>query len=234
MKRYGFTLAEVLITFAIIGVVAAITIPTMIANYQKQQYVTQLKQVYSQIGQALKLMMVDEGINKVSDTDMLTSSTDEIDADTLQRAGGFLNKYFKVIKDCGTQNKNPCFPEVNNSVDGADNISTGMTGASYCVIIESGTSICVKPATQPIPGFFTIDTNGLKTPNTDGRDIFGFGFYYDGSLDQGTPGQRKDAQWAALKRKDRFENYCDVGRGVNAYGIGCFEKILNDGWKMDY
>ena len=39
MKK-GFTLAEILITLAIIGVVAAITISTVIADYNKQQYYT--------------------------------------------------------------------------------------------------------------------------------------------------------------------------------------------------
>ena len=47
MKKNGFTLAEVLITLGIIGVVAAITLPTVIQNYQKQVLVTQLKKMYA-------------------------------------------------------------------------------------------------------------------------------------------------------------------------------------------
>ena len=42
-KRIAFTLAEVLITLGIIGVVAALTIPTLIQKYEKQVYITQLK-----------------------------------------------------------------------------------------------------------------------------------------------------------------------------------------------
>ena len=45
--RKGFTLAEVLITLGIIGVVAAMTIPTLMAKFEKQQYVTQLKETYT-------------------------------------------------------------------------------------------------------------------------------------------------------------------------------------------
>lgn len=55
-KRYitfGFTLAEVLITLGIIGVVAALTIPALISNYRSKVAVTQLKKMYSVMSQAL-------------------------------------------------------------------------------------------------------------------------------------------------------------------------------------
>ncbi len=44
--KYGFTLAEVLITLGIIGVVAAMTLPNLIANYRSKVAVTQLKKMY--------------------------------------------------------------------------------------------------------------------------------------------------------------------------------------------
>jgi prepilin-type N-terminal cleavage/methylation domain-containing protein len=47
IMKQGFTLAEVLITLAVIGVVAALTIPTVVRNYQKTQTVTKLKKTYS-------------------------------------------------------------------------------------------------------------------------------------------------------------------------------------------
>ncbi|MDR1327441.1 MAG: type II secretion system GspH family protein [Heliobacteriaceae bacterium] len=61
MRKNGFTLAEVLITLGIIGVVAALTMPALIANYQKQIKVTKLKKFYSVINQAMKLSSVDNG-----------------------------------------------------------------------------------------------------------------------------------------------------------------------------
>lgn len=45
-KKAGFTLAEILITLGIIGVVAAMTIPTLIANTKSQQYRAQLKKLF--------------------------------------------------------------------------------------------------------------------------------------------------------------------------------------------
>ena len=52
-KRPAFTLAEVLITLGIIGVVAAMTMPSVITNYQKKQTAAQLKKAYSIVSQAL-------------------------------------------------------------------------------------------------------------------------------------------------------------------------------------
>ena len=50
-SRFGFTLAEVLITLGIIGVVAAMTIPTLMSTFAKQRTETQLKAFYSRINQ---------------------------------------------------------------------------------------------------------------------------------------------------------------------------------------
>ena len=58
MKK-SFTLAEVLITLGIIGVVAAMTLPSLIGNYKKRETVTILKKAYSEISQALKMAEVD-------------------------------------------------------------------------------------------------------------------------------------------------------------------------------
>lgn len=55
MKKSGFTLAEVLITLVIIGVIAAMTIPTLLSNTNKQEFKTALKKAMSVINQAITL-----------------------------------------------------------------------------------------------------------------------------------------------------------------------------------
>uniref|UniRef100_UPI00402A5199 prepilin-type N-terminal cleavage/methylation domain-containing protein n=1 Tax=Candidatus Scatousia sp. TaxID=3085663 RepID=UPI00402A5199 len=60
MKK-GFTLAEVLITLGIIGIVAAMTLPGLNAKYKKNQTVTQLKKAYTVLAQAIKLSEVRNG-----------------------------------------------------------------------------------------------------------------------------------------------------------------------------
>ena len=60
MKR-GFTLAEVLITLGIIGIVAAMTMPTLIGNYQKNVTVNRLKKNYATISQMFTKAINDYG-----------------------------------------------------------------------------------------------------------------------------------------------------------------------------
>ncbi len=61
LKKAAFTLTEVLITLGIIGVVAALTISNVIQDYQKKQTVVQLRKVYNDINNAVKLSEVDNG-----------------------------------------------------------------------------------------------------------------------------------------------------------------------------
>ena len=67
LKKCAFTLAEVLITLGIIGVVAAMTLPTLVQNYKKTVYVNQLKKSYSTLEQGFQKMLADEGVEKLSD-----------------------------------------------------------------------------------------------------------------------------------------------------------------------
>lgn len=60
MKK-GFTLAEVLITLGVIGVIAALTMPSLIENHQKKVVVSRLQKFYTSINQAIKLSEVDNG-----------------------------------------------------------------------------------------------------------------------------------------------------------------------------
>ena len=52
-NKKAFTLAEVLITLTIIGVIAAITIPNLMQKYTKHQYVVGLKKAYSELSNAI-------------------------------------------------------------------------------------------------------------------------------------------------------------------------------------
>ncbi len=61
MSKNGFSLAEVLITLGIIGVVAAITIPSLISNARKSAIESQLKKSYASITNVIRLAEIDNG-----------------------------------------------------------------------------------------------------------------------------------------------------------------------------
>ncbi len=67
-KPKGFTLAEVLITLGIIGVVAALTIPNMIKNSQKIEYVVAMKKSYTTFQNGMKAYMANQGCNDLQCT----------------------------------------------------------------------------------------------------------------------------------------------------------------------
>ena len=90
-RKAAFTLAEVLITLGIIGVVAAMTLPTLIQNYKVKQTVTQLKKINSQLSQAYTLIREEEGGGS------LNSETFGWDDDLFMEK---FAKYLKFQKKC--------------------------------------------------------------------------------------------------------------------------------------
>ena len=91
-KFKAFTLAEVLVTLGIIGVVSPMTVPTLMQNYQRQSYVTQLHKVYNEFGQAAERYKADNNLVSIREGRII-GNADELNA--------FLKRYFKVVKDCG-------------------------------------------------------------------------------------------------------------------------------------
>lgn len=106
MKKYSnaFTLAEVLITLGIIGIVAAFTLPALIQKNNNKVVETRLMKFYSTINQAVRLAEVDYGDKKYWYADLTGA---EIDKDGKPVPGSsetekWFNKYFapyiKIIK----------------------------------------------------------------------------------------------------------------------------------------
>lgn len=89
-KKSAFTLAEVLITLGIIGVVAALTMPAVIANYQKQETVSKLKKFYSVMQQAITRAELEYG--NIEDWDF--GKNDE----TILFFNKYLRPYLQVAK----------------------------------------------------------------------------------------------------------------------------------------
>lgn len=119
-KFYAFTLAEVLITLGIIGIVAALTIPTLMGNHRKSIAETRLAKFYSVINQAVLMSEIENGDHKdwdplgvECDFDEETGSCKSGSIVAIQWYYKYLEKYLNVIKvdtkryehDSGSSNK---------------------------------------------------------------------------------------------------------------------------------
>ena len=104
MKKEAFTLAEVLITLGIIGVVAAMTLPTLIQNHRKHEVETKLAKIYSVVNQAIKLSTVEYGEPQYWDWDCGPSGTPTCTTDeAIEKFNKYIGKNLQILK---TEKKN--------------------------------------------------------------------------------------------------------------------------------
>ena len=122
-KRRAFTLAEVLITLAIIGVVAAMTIPTLISSYKEKQTVSQLLKIQSTLSHAFKMAEVEYG--PISTWGLTSTNTGKIDSETgksiydtsaQREIAQRIKPYLRVNKTCVQDEM--CYPYPGYSLSG--------------------------------------------------------------------------------------------------------------------
>lgn len=94
-NKLGFTLAEVLITMSIIGVVAALTVPNMVNNYQKEAQTVQIRKAINDMTNAVDLLITEEGKTKFSSTSVFTGKLP--DGTPVSGIENFINNHFKEI-----------------------------------------------------------------------------------------------------------------------------------------
>ena len=166
-------------TLAIIGIVAALVIPTVVKHYQERQTLSAVKKFYSSISQALEVAQVYEG--HIEDWGWGTSGNGEDAAKILNK----LSPYLKIIKNCGTSTG--CFYEgtiktlngntaMGTSVNTRSNIAKAILtdGMQIWLLVNSGNCSYTASSTQNICGYVGVDINGSKEPNRLGRDTFYF------------------------------------------------------------
>lgn len=242
-KKAAFTLAEVLITVGVIGVVAAITMPTVVSNYQKKVWTTQLQRNYNLIDNAITKYLADQRVETLVESDL------SLDNDgSYTNLENFAKNYLGVVKDCHTyywsNQYGNCFGRVYKRLNGTFENSATTAGANsahvcnYTALLKTGAAICLDfVAMETVDNddgsqsnssnntisenslIIEIDVNGEKGPNQLGRDMF---------------------QMNVSKNDNRIFDYQyeKEGGGFDMnnefIGNGSFGKIMADGWKMNY
>lgn len=243
-KLLAFTLVEILMTVAILGVIAAITIPPLVKNYQRAIYATALKKAYSLINQQLQKITADADCKKDLDCTGLFDATT-----TTQSFGDEFVKHFKAFNNCGINADRDCWAQdANDNFDGTSStINHYDSNADYKFLTVDGMSIrlinyaesigapnCTTSYSTGELGYMTevcgelwVDVNGLQKPNYRGRDIFAFWItngkgallYPQGGIDDSHVGW-----W-------NTGNHCS---SAEKSGEFCTGKIMENGWIMDY
>ena len=119
-KYFAFTLAETLITLGIIGVVAGLTMPTLISNYRKHVVETRLEKFYSEINQAVKMSEIENG--DVAQWENLRNTYEDSQHPTYEENLAYLQKYFIPyiktinIEECVSNKLSVCVTLSNGSL----------------------------------------------------------------------------------------------------------------------
>ncbi len=156
-KSKGFTLAEVLITLVIIGIIAAITVPIVMANHRKQETSARLKKFYSSLSQAVKMAQLDN-YSFIKDTDDERRSVfyDNLDI--------WWNKYLSNF---------PVTKKVNTNYAMYSSTAGEGEKPKYLYMLNDGSVILAYMWDEGSIDLY-YDVNGEKGPNYKGRDLFYF------------------------------------------------------------
>lgn len=223
IKNKAFTLAEVLITLGIIGVVAAITIPTLMQNYQKTQYYSAFRKGYAELSQIIQ-MLIGENNDIKGTISAYGNLTNAISAKA------------KVVKTCPSATMaGECMPSTGIRLD---NISFNTTFDSYDrIVLIDGQAIQINIIDNTCSstysnltnycGLISLDTNGVNGPNQKGRDIFYFIIANDKLWPQGAP---RLGHWEWSSGSTWF---CDPTITDPNSGGSCASRLLQEG-SMSY
>ena len=107
MKK-GFTLAEILITLSIVGVVAVLTIPSVMKSYKNRMYTAKLEKVYSQLTNATNAVMNDERVDNFYETQAGKVPAKNTQGDYTAGFPYLVNNYFKMTKKDCLDSSEPC------------------------------------------------------------------------------------------------------------------------------
>lgn len=185
--RHAFTLAEVLITLGIIGIVASLTIPALIQSVQDNEFKNKMKKEYSVLSQAFGLI---KNENNDSFIEALGSCTNP----SICISEVFKQK-LSYLKQCDSNdgaNLNECFPSLDKIKFLNGSPANDMyIGNSYTegLVLTDGTSLALELGNSNCSdttgaysnncGWITVDVNGTNPPNTWGRDLYIFQVYAD-------------------------------------------------------
>ncbi len=222
-KRKSFTLAEVLIVLTVIGIIASLTVPSVIKNYRKRQIEIGLKKAYVTLKNGLNQSSIKNGNPK-----KWVFSDDWINR--------YFIPYLKISKYCRVYTTG-CFASDVKFING-DNATDTTISALPSIILSDGMMLKFYRVQNDMLVIY-VDINGFKKPNTIGVDIFTFHMgkniqYGQGNYAGGAEEERPVIYPDGFKMNLITSPYrsCTKEEGLNYSGHFCADMIIRNGWKI--
>ena len=249
MKKIAFTLSEVLITLMVLGVISAITVPTLFATYQKNVTVEKLKKIHSTLAQVSNRILVDEGGAFVDLNSDLSNILNILQLFSYEGQCKFAKEhFFSYLSVAETKEFSLPVCEGGECFDAAPDMSLqgvhlvdGTTMAifpfesaqNHCfkITICSG-SDCDKEEPAQFCGIpIIIDINGESKPNRLGRDMFLWEYRINDELE---PSYRSRfvPMGYGYSEKQIEEMFGGDSECSRDNPMLCARKIMNDGWRI--
>lgn len=204
--KQGFILAEVLITLGIIGIVAAMTMPALIAKYKDRQFRVAYKKAYSDVNAAFNFIVANGEYIVPERTDNSSQEYEDVyfaEGDGFGNTLKLLAKQFKTIKTCYNNDAGNCF--VLNAECGRGGTCPS---SSFAFVDASGRQWYMYSNKE---SGFIVDTNGNKAPNRLGKDRFVFQFPISGN----TSGLYQNKSVITPFVYAGYKNYADINVDEN-------------------
>jgi len=239
MKQHGFTLAEILITLSIVGVIAALTMPTLVTGSRNQANASKLSATVSSLENAFAEIIGHDAVTDIYETEIWTDAGGS-GSEIAKGLGNFIQCSLYSGKDFYS----------GQSVKQLDK-SEGTTPGGTILMLKSGAAVFLSDITKEPSddsaevtasgsslhspaATVTIDVNGADVPNTYGRDIY---FYKLGDNGHLYPYGGRDV--SVTLTKDTSKGLWDTSGSSysclsGSNGMGCAARLAAENYRMNY